>query len=88
MTYTACDRKGHIVGGGITLGLQAKLGAIAECTRYAPGMVSVHEKEEMLAYANELVEQNQPLALLLSQHKGSCRLECIEGNGIVLSSSH
>lgn len=61
MTYTACDRKGHIVGGGITLGLQAKLGAIAECTRYAPGMVSVHEKEEMLAYANELVEQNQPL---------------------------
>lgn len=61
MTYTACDRKGRIVGGGITLGLQAKLGAIAECTRYAPGMSSVHQKEEMLAYAIEMVEQNQPL---------------------------
>jgi pantothenate kinase type III len=61
MTYTACDSRGSLVGGGITLGLMAKFAAVSQCSRYAPGMSSVQHHEDMVKYAHDMVLQNKPL---------------------------
>jgi transcriptional antiterminator Rof (Rho-off) len=61
MTYTACDDKGHIVGGGITLGLAAKFAAVAQSIKDTPGIVTDQQHEEMIRLANDIVDQNKPL---------------------------
>jgi pantothenate kinase type III len=62
MTYTACNEEGHLMGGGITLGLGAKFAAIARNTQSAPGMAAVAQNhEDMILHANKMVLANERL---------------------------
>lgn len=65
LTYTACDRNGHIVGGGITAGLLAKFRTLANHSEKAPGMVSVQDPEQMLKAAQSMIDKNEPLGFFL-----------------------
>ena len=61
LTYTACDRKGHVVGGGITVGLLAKFRALAAHSSKAPGMVGVRDPEQMLKAVDSVLSKDEPL---------------------------
>lgn len=61
LTYTAADADGKIVGGGISLGLLAKLHAISEKTIHAQGMEVAQETEAMMHVATDMVESSKPL---------------------------
>lgn len=71
LTYTACDRNGHIVGGGITAGLLAKFRALANHTEKAPGMASVQDPEQMLKAAEVMIDKNEPLGFFLRNTQDS-----------------
>jgi len=61
LTYTAADANGKIVGGGISLGLLAKFGAISSNTSHAQGMEIAQESDTMLHAAADMVEAGKPL---------------------------
>jgi pantothenate kinase type III len=61
LTYASCDDKGHIKGGGISLGLLARFAAISGQTEQSPGMEDVSSAELMLERAHAMVEAGHPL---------------------------
>ena len=84
ISYTACDEKEHIVGGGITVGIKPRFRTLALHSKCAPGMSNVQDAEEMYRILATTAKTSEPLGYFQRDTESAVIVTILNEIGLLL----